>query len=240
MKIPAIEGIIRRRLLLNYRVDPGVMQRLLPAPFRAKLHRGHAIAGLCLIRLEHVRPNGFPATIGISSENAAHRVAIEWSPPQGEARSGVFVRRRDTNSTLNHLAGGRIFPGVHHRAHFNIDDDGAHIDFAMDSHDGAASIRVKGDAAGALPATSCFASLAESSRFFEDGRDGYSPGRDGCGCDGLRLEITHWTAQPFAVNRIEASWFSELNRQFPGAAEFDHALIMRDIPHRWKNLEPLP
>ena len=36
MKIPAIKGIIRRRLLLNYRVSPEVIQ---------------AIAGICLTRL---------------------------------------------------------------------------------------------------------------------------------------------------------------------------------------------
>ena len=27
-------GVIRRRLLVNFRIDPAVVQRLLPAPFR--------------------------------------------------------------------------------------------------------------------------------------------------------------------------------------------------------------
>jgi hypothetical protein len=49
MRIPVLKGTIRRRLLVNFGVDPAVIQRLLPTPFRPKLHRSHAIAGICLI-----------------------------------------------------------------------------------------------------------------------------------------------------------------------------------------------
>ncbi|MDQ3009459.1 MAG: DUF2071 domain-containing protein [Acidobacteriota bacterium] len=76
MKLPAIEGIIRRRILVNYRVSPEVIQRLLPSRFRPKLYAGYAVAGICLIRLEHMRPQNLPAVVGISSENAAHRIAM--------------------------------------------------------------------------------------------------------------------------------------------------------------------
>jgi hypothetical protein len=55
MRLPKVHGTIRRRLLINYRVDPAVMQRHLPAPFRPKLHDGNAVAGMCLIRLEGSR-----------------------------------------------------------------------------------------------------------------------------------------------------------------------------------------
>ena len=56
MRLPTIEGIIRRRILVNFRVDPQVIQSVLPSRFRPKLHQGQAIAGICLIRLEHIRP----------------------------------------------------------------------------------------------------------------------------------------------------------------------------------------
>ena len=116
MKIPSLEGIIRRRMLVNFRVDPNVMKALLPAPFRPKLHHDYAIAGVCLIRLEKIRPEGLPEFLGISSENAAHRVAVEWTDPAGELREAVYIWRRDTGSWLGRLAGGRLFPGEHHAA----------------------------------------------------------------------------------------------------------------------------
>jgi len=48
MRLPVIQGIIRRRILANFRVDAQAMQREIPARFRPKLQNGLAIAGICL------------------------------------------------------------------------------------------------------------------------------------------------------------------------------------------------
>src|SRR5205085_2202297 len=121
MKIPVIRGVIDRRILVNYHVDPSVLAPLLPAPFRPKVFRGAGMVGICLIRLKRVRPTFLPAWLGISSENAAHRTAVAWDDG-GTVREGVYVRRRDTNSWLNALAGGRLFPGLHHHARFTVEE----------------------------------------------------------------------------------------------------------------------
>src|SRR4029434_5476887 len=167
MRLPVIEGLIRRRILVNFRVDAEVMQRVLPAPFRPKLHAGYAIAGICLIRLEQIRPKGLPAIMGIASENAAHRIAVLWEDPSGEAREGVYIPRRDTNSLLNHLAGGRVFPGEHQRADFDASDDGSQISISIRARDGGMTVRLSAHELDTLPGSSCFRNLAESSSFFE-------------------------------------------------------------------------
>ena len=58
MKSPTLEGVIDRRLLINYRVDPEIAERLLPAPFRPQLVHGEAVAGICLLSLEELRSKG--------------------------------------------------------------------------------------------------------------------------------------------------------------------------------------
>src|SRR5271168_187944 len=118
MRVPVMRGLIKRRILVNFRADPTTVGRLLPEPFRPKLYRDHAIVGICLIRLEQIRPAGLPALVGMSSENAAHRIAVEWTGEAGKSCEGVFIPRRDTGSVVNQLAGGRIFPGEHHAATF--------------------------------------------------------------------------------------------------------------------------
>ena len=233
MKIPILTGIIKRRMLINFRVDSDVMQKLLPTPFRPKLHQGYAIAGICLIRLEHIRPAGLSAFLGFSSENAAHRIAVEWDDPSGEQKEGVFIPRRDTASRLNHLTGGRIFSGEHHLAAFRVVDDGARVDFAMKSCDKAVSVRVRGFDSDVLPSSSCFASLAESSHFFECGSLGYSVTRQPHRLDGLRLKTLAWRVRALTVEQVKSSFFAD-TAHFPvGSLQFDHALIMRDIPHEW-------
>src|SRR5687768_18549974 len=102
MRLPTIQGIIHRRILANFRVDPQVMKKQLPSRFTPKLHNGFAVAGICMIRLDHIRPKMMPEFIGISSENAAHRVAVLWDEDD-DTHEGVFISRRDTDSQLNTL-----------------------------------------------------------------------------------------------------------------------------------------
>jgi len=239
MRIPVIKGTIKRRLLVNFRADPSAVRRILPPSFRRKLHRGYALVGICLIRLEQIRPAGLPGIIGLSSENAAHRIATEWTEPSGVQREGVFIPRRDTGSFLARLAGGRIFPGEHHAAGFSVADTGSHIDFSMQSRDGLVTIRVVGDEADVLPASSCFASLDEASAFFEGGRLGYSVTRDGDRLDGLLLRTLDWRVRALSVSEVHSSFFADQHRFPDGSIQFDHALVMRDIPHEWHKAEDL-
>jgi Uncharacterized conserved protein (COG2071) len=239
MRLPVIEGLIRRRILVNFRVDPEVTQCSLPSPFRPKLHAGYAIAGICLIRLEQIRPKGLPAFIGIASENAAHRIAVLWDDPSGEVREGVYIPRRDTNSLLNHLAGGRIFPGEHQLADFEVIDDGSQISMSIHARDGGMTVQLRAQDVDTLPGSSCFRNLAESSSFFEGGSVGYSATTDCCRLDGIRLETNGWRVSPLAVDHVESSYFSN-SEMFPaGSVTFDHALIMRDVRHEWHGVNDL-
>ncbi len=233
LRLPTIRGIIRRRILVNYRVDPVVIERLLPARFRPKLHNGWAIAGICLIRLEHIRPRLLPASFGINSENVAHRVAVEWDDDAGATQQGVYIPRRDTSSQLNYLLGGRVFPGEHHRADFTIAESAAACDLSIHSRDGQMAVEVAGRAADALPASSVFASVAASSAFFEAGRLGYSATRNLCRFDGVVLDVKQWKVQPFAVNRLHSSYFANEGLFPRGSVHFDHALLMRNLEHEW-------
>jgi Uncharacterized conserved protein (COG2071) len=239
MKIPTLKGVIKRRLLVNFRADPEIIQRIIPRPFRPKLHRDHSIVGVCLIRLEHIRPAGLPGLIGISSENAAHRIAVEWTDGRGQEREGVYVPRRDTGSIINQLAGGRIFPGEHHSARFDVRDDGTRLDFSMESEDKAVSVRLAGTQTDTLPSSSCFSSLSEASDFFEGGSIGYSITHDSARLDGLKLNTLAWRVSAFELESVYSSFYAD-HRYFPeGSVVYDHTLIMRDIEHEWHKEEYL-
>src|SRR5688500_2540910 len=177
MRLPTIQGVIDRRILVNYRVDAEVASRLLPAPFRPKLANGYAMAGICLIRLKHIRPAFLPIAAGIGSENAAHRFAVEWER-DGQRHEGVFIPRRDSSSRLNALVGGRLFPGEHHHARFDVTETDDRLRVGFESDDGHVRVSVTARLADALPAGSVFASVQAASQFFEGGALGYSATRD--------------------------------------------------------------
>lgn len=238
MKLPVIQGVIRRRILANFRVEPKVMQRQLPARFRPKLHQGFAVAGICLIRLEHIRPRFVPESIGLNSENAAHRVAVLWDEA-GVTREGVFISRRDTDSQLNHLLGGRIFPGEHHQASFSVSESGSAISLSLESTDSTVVVKLDGKTAEALPSTSIFSSLAEASSFFEGGSLGYSVTHDSNRLDGLNLRTKQWQVEPLEIKTIYSSYFSDEEKFPQSSIGFDHALIMKNVAHEWVSAEDL-
>lgn len=235
MRFSALTGVIERRLLINFRVDPDALARVLPEPFEPLLVHDVGIAGVCLIRLGHLRPSGIPATIGVSSENAAHRIAVRL--PSG--RKGVYIPRRDTNSRLNTVIGGRLFPGVHHHAQFQISDSGEGFEVAMRSDDGLAAIDVSGRPTEVLQPGSVFSSVGEASRFFEGGSVGYSATKDEGRYDTLELRTTNWKVTPVAVEQVASSFFDDSSVFPSGTVEFDNALIMRGIDHQWRSGESL-
>lgn len=232
MRVPVIQGVIDRRVLVNYRVSPDVIAPILPRPFRPKLIDGYAIAGICLIRLRDIRPKALPVPIGITSENAAHRIAVEWDDA-GERREGVFIPRRDTGSRLNAAAGGRLFPGEHHFAKFRVSESDDHLSIAIDSNDGVVCVRLEASVAGALPESSVFGTLDLASRFFEGGSLGYSVTSDAGRYDGLELRCKTWSITPLRVERCESSYFANTAVFPPGSATLDCALLMRGIEHEW-------
>ena len=233
MKLPALTGIVRRRLLLNYRVDPAVVARLVPGNFRVLQVGGCAIAGICLIRLEQIRPIGLPAILGVASENGAHRISVEWDTPGG-VQQGVYIPRRDTGSRLNSLVGGRLFPGVHHLSRFRVTDRDGALSVCVTAEDlRQPLVELEAMETAQFSPSSVFANLEESSKFFLAGCVGYSARPDSCVLDGVTLKTQRWKVAPLQVRSIKSAYYD--NRAlFPaGSIEFDHALIMRDIPHQW-------
>lgn len=234
MKFPKLRGLIKRRILANFHADPEVVQKLLPDPLQPKLLQGKAVVGMCLIRLEQIRPQWFPAPIGMYSENAAHRIAVRWKDENGIDQEGVYIPRRDSNSVINYLLGGRVFPGEHHRADFQVTDDGTTIDLHARALDNSFSIDLKAREAQKLPDTSLFSSLNEASEFFRHGSLGYSETSAGDRLDGIVLATKNWEVKPLDVETAESSYFNDRSRFPVGSLEFDCALLMRDIDHEWE------
>jgi hypothetical protein len=234
MKLPVLLGTIRRRILANWSIDAAVAQALLPAPLRPRLQAGKAIAGVCLIRLEGIRPELVKALpFGITSENAAHRIAVEWDE-NGVSKEGVFIWRRDSSSLLNQLAGGRLFPGSHGAATFDIEDDRERISFSMKGADVAISLEAQ--ASESWPQGSVFRDVDEASRFFETGSAGYSVTDDPTRLDGMRLVTDGWKVAPLHVSAAQSSFFSDPTKFPADTTTFDHAIVMRDLAHHWQSL----
>jgi hypothetical protein len=186
--------------------------------------------------MEEMRPS-FLAKMpkGITSDNAAHRIAVEWEE-NGMKKDGVYIFRRDTNCLFNSIAGGRMFPGVNQYSSFEIHDENGNVEFNMLSKDGEVSIHFKGHECSELPASSVFSSTLEISNFFKEGADGYSASRSQNCHQGLCLQTINWNMMPFHLDELSTSFFLNEFLIQDDQMQFDSAVIMRDIEHQWNKI----
>lgn len=236
MRAPTIRATIERRILVNYRVDPDALAGILPEPFRPALVGDFAIAGICLIRLGGIRPAGLPAVLGVTSENAAHRVAVEWDTAEGPV-TGVYIPRRDTSSRLSALLGGRVFPGWQQRPRFQVKEADGSYRVQVSGHDGQVRIAVAAHRTATVMAGSVFGSVAQASEFFRCAPVGYAATPTAGVFDGVALTAEGWGIEPLHLDEVRSSFFDSPDHFPVGTAVPDSAFLMAGLETCWR---PLP
>ena len=218
-----VRAQLRRRLLISYRVDPAVAATLLPDGFRPQIVGGSALAGVCVLGLESIRPSWADRRWGLRSENAAHRIAVEWDGREG-VEQGVFIFQRHSSAWHPVLFGGRMFPGVHRRARFRIRESGDRYALSMQAgaHSLDADVEVGGEWTSGV-----FASVDEASDFYRAGRIGWSLGHGGRTVEPVALSTEEWKIEGAQLHHLRSSFFDALPE---GSAVFDSVVVMRDLP----------
>jgi hypothetical protein len=237
MRITDVACTIERRLLINYRITPESVAPLLPEPFVPQVIDGWAVGGVCFLRLRHLRPAQFPRAAGFTTENVAHRFAVEWSDELG-AHCGVYVPQRHTDSRLTSAAGGRLFPGHHHLARFRTSEVGENMHIDVVSRDRSVSLSASTRSSPSLD-SELFGSVAGAMEFFRRGSLGFSPSHEAGHLEGVRLLSSSWTASAVRVEDMGSSLFDD-DRVFPpGTCILDSGLVMRNLPVLWRAQAPL-
>lgn len=245
---PVIRAVMERRLLVSYRIEPDVLQAVLPAPFRPALAGGYGVGSICLIRLAGIRPAGIrqpaptwqPAAFGLRADNAAHRIAVLLDTPAGPVPS-VYIPCRYTSSRIAVLTGGLLFPGLRRARFHDGEHDGEHdgrYRITAASPDGTMRIAVDARIAASLPAGSVFADLAEASRFFRLAPAGYSATRVPGVFDGVTLETRYREMYALQVNAVASSLFDDPSLFPPGTAVLDSAFVGAGLA-TWRPLASL-
>jgi len=233
MELPVLNGIIDRRILVNYRVAPDVIQKFLPSHLSPLVINGYASAGICLLRLKNIGIKRSPGFMRITSENAAHRFLVKYYLHDQEYH-GVYIPRRDTDSMLNVWLAGRLFSWPHYLAKFSVAESNGLYDVKMRSDNGQSQLRVQASQATSFPTDSMFSSLEHASSCFKNCPVGFSPSTIPDQIKSIRLETRTWAVSPLIVHRLESEFYDNRSLFPKGSISFDNALLMEGIEHEWK------
>ncbi|HZI25437.1 MAG TPA: DUF2071 domain-containing protein, partial [Chryseolinea sp.] len=231
-KLPVLDGIIDRRILINYRVHPEVIKNLLPPHLDPLVINGYGSAGICLLRLKNIGIKHSSQFLRITSENAAHRFLVKWIE-NGEEMHGVYIPRRDTDSVLNVWLAGNLFSWPHYMAHFEIQEGRGSYSLKMKSKDMSSHLQIRAEIANDFPTVSMFDSLEHASTCFQNCAVGISPSKNPNQLKVIQLKTKTWIVTPLHVQELQSSYFENSNLFPTGQIHFDNALLMEGIEHEW-------
>ncbi len=236
--IKIIKGTIDRRVLINYRLDPMCLDKILPEPFKPRLFNGYALGGICLIRFKDMRPTWLPKFLGTSSENGTHRFCVEWVE-NGKPRTGIYIMKRFTNSRLHEFGGGKIFPGNLTFSKFLVDEGSGKYHISFESNENDYVDVLVTEATAKFPSNSVFSNIQEASQFFEKDDIGYSTMDNKKNHQGIKLVTSNWEVSPLNVLSVKSSLFTN-EKIFPdSSAQIDHSLLMKNIKHDWQVVDDI-
>lgn len=236
MELPALDGIIDRRILINYRIKPEIVKSILPPHLEPLLISGFASGGICLLRLRNIGVKHSPLFLRINSENAAHRFLITYRKG-GQIIKGVYIPRRDTDSKLNVLLAGKFFSWPHFPAVFQVKEGDDRYLIKMKSRDGKTELEADAELDDSFPNKSMFDSLEHASSCFESCPIGVSPSTDNKTFKTIRLETKTWNVKALLVRSLRSSFFDDKSIFPQGTIEFDNAMLMEGIEHQWVSEE---
>jgi hypothetical protein len=230
MEMPVLNGIIDRRILINYRVHPYVVKALLPEHLDPLIINGSASAGICLLRLKNIGAKHSPSFLRITSENAAHRFLVKWTE-KGKDLHGVYIPRRDTDSFLNVWLAGKIFSWPHYAAKFDVQEANDNYTLKMESKDANTHLHVRAELASSFPSDSMFDSIEHASACFQNCSLGFSPSTIPNQFKTIQLKTKSWAVKPLQIHELKSSFFSDRSLFPDNSIQFDNALLMAGIEH---------
>lgn len=232
MELPVLNGIIDRRILINFRVKPDVVKGLLPAHLEPLIINGYSSAGICLLRLKDIGMKSWPSWFRITSENAAHRFLVKHSGSEHPG-NGVYIPRRDTDSVVNVLLAGKIFSWPHYRARFQVNEGNGNYTVKMESDDLNTSLHIKAQVTNTFPSDSMFDSIEHASACFHDCPVGISPSTVANQFKAILLKTKTWAVKPLDIVHLESAFFEDRSLFPEDSIQFDNALLMEGIEHEW-------
>lgn len=233
---PAVRGVITRRILVNYSVDLGTLDTVLPEPFKGREvgESGKGIGTVCFSRIENARPRFAPKAVGVSFETATHRISAEREADEvGETcENCVYVPRRDVSSRFCATLGERALPTELGCGDFRVRERNGVCRIRVDCGDEYAAVEVHETDREEIDEGSVFDSLVSASRFFCEAGVMYSP--SGSRFESIELCPRKWEIEPVDVAASASSFFERLE-----GAELDSALRMDGIEHEWRPRRPV-
>jgi uncharacterized protein YqjF (DUF2071 family) len=222
--------------LVNFRMAPETLARVLPPPLEPDVYRGQAFLSVVIAEMEQMRPAFMPPALGITYQQVVYRAVVRC----GDQR-GVHFLRSDADNPLMVVMGNLLSFFRFHEARV-VRASGAglhHFDLVAASGDHAdihATFDV-GRGSRAVPASSVFPDIDKAQRFLVELYTAFRPSSDGATMSSVDIERGRWHIRMVDAPRARFD-LMDGSHPFPaGSTTLDSVIYVEDIEYLWHTVK---
>jgi len=225
-----MRGLVRRRFLINYPVEPALLEPFVPPGGELSLHQGKAWLSDCFVHISHMRPSVMPPGLGMSFHYLIHRTRARLPFPDGKKREAVLVLDPTIDSRLLKTFGSAMTGVPFKRRPIEFVTDGSA--WRLGVRDGKELIyeaMIRGSSFGTdMPTNSPFADLSSADEFLLGVSYGGSWNKQAGTLKILAETHNPWQAKVGTCDTRQHAFLERLGIDIPRA---DHVITMVDCPH---------
>ncbi len=228
-----METVFQNCYLVNFAMEPSLLQRLLPHPIQPDVRNGEAFLSVVVSELADMRPTFIPKGFGFNFNQIVYRAIVTCNNERG-----VHFLRSDANNRFMCLT-GNLFSFFHFNyARINTALENGHHRINVATKNREADIIANYDLSKLnkeMPKYSVFSSLDDAKEFFVELYVAFSTIGDFS--TAVRIKRTNWDLS--VVHDENAIYsFMDGSQMFPkGSTRLDSVFYVKNLFYHWHTLE---
>ena len=227
-----MRGMVTRRFLVSYPVDPVLLTDRLPPGAELSLHDEAAWVSACFVNMKNMRPSVFPRSMGFELNYLIHRTRARLPFPDGKKREAVLVLEPNLDRRVLGWFGARLTGVEFNYRPIRLNETEKSWTLLMKDHEEIVydAVIPKSSINPDAPASARFSSINSADDFLLGVSFG---GQWHAKTNRLRLLAeTHdrWNTL-MGECKTNSNRFLESLGNEAGSLEADHVISMTDIPH---------
>jgi uncharacterized protein YqjF (DUF2071 family) len=225
-----------RCILVNFAVDPELLNRNLPPGLEPDIVDGRAFISIVIGQMDKMRPRGVPRPLGVTFDQIVYRAVVRHRGVRG-----VHFLRSDANSRLMCALGDRLsFFKFHHSPITSAErDDHLEVLVSTQDHDGDISAELDLSAATpSLPPTSRFRDMATARTHLVELFTAYALNPATRKMESVTIERDQWAVLSVPLQRGNFAYFENGPIFDTSTAQVDSVFSASNIRYVWHRLQP--
>ncbi len=228
-----METVFQNCCLVNFGMEPSLLQSLLPHPIQPDVYNGEAFLSVVVSELKDMRPTIIPKGLGFNFNQIVYRAIVACNNERG-----VHFLRSDANNRFMCLTGNLFSFFNFNYAGINYSLEDSQHSISVSTNDKEADIIANYDLSKAtkeMPKYSVFSSLDEAKSYFVELYVAFSAMRNFS--TAVRIQRTNWDLSVVHDKNAVYS-FMDGSKMFPkGSTRLDSVFYVKNLFYHWYKLE---